>query len=177
MRPTSTRPGSGTRPRWLFCITRIHGGWIVRDCMLDRFAMESNHQLNRVFVYGTLCRGQRNEGWWPHAPQQVQSAFVAGRLFDLGPYPAMTPGTNWVRGELWTLTIEQMAATLAALDELEDYRQREDDLYKRVVIDCHVGSPSQPPTPAYTYHYVAKLPPEAETQPDADGFCLSLIHI
>lgn len=133
--------------------------------------MNSNNQITCIFVYGTLCRGQRNESWWPHTPQQVELAYVAGRVYDLGPYPAMTPGPNWIRGELWTLTIEQMAETLASLDELERYRQRDDDIYKRVIVDCHVGTTNQAAIPAYTYHYLPDLPTGTEIQPNEDGVC------
>ena len=122
-------------------------------------------------MYGTLCRGQRNEYLWPYAPLRIESAFAAGRLYDLGWYPAMTPGNHWVRGELWTLTIEQTAKTLSVLDQLENYRGRDDDLYRRVVIACHADIHQKQTVTAYTYHYVQPLPAAAEIHPLADGIC------
>ena len=83
----------------------------------------------------------------------------------------MTPGDHWIRGELWTLPMEQMVETLASLDELEGYRQREDDLYHRVVTQCHLGTQIHPSVAAYTYLYLKELPPEVEVRPNEDGIC------
>jgi gamma-glutamylcyclotransferase (GGCT)/AIG2-like uncharacterized protein YtfP len=128
-------------------------------------------QMDRVFVYGTLCRGQCREQCWPHTPRRIVTAYVAGRLYDFGAYPGMTPGDHWVRGELWTFTIEQMDETFRVLDEIEDYRGRDDDLYKRTIVDCHGGSPRQRAIPAFTYVYVQDLSAATEIGPRADGVC------
>jgi gamma-glutamylcyclotransferase (GGCT)/AIG2-like uncharacterized protein YtfP len=79
----------------------------------------------RVFVYGSLRRGQAN-----HA--LLQGAACAGTaltlprytLVDLGPYPALLEGgTTAVEGELYDVTQE----TLALLDQLEEHP----DVYRR----------------------------------------------
>lgn len=128
--------------------------------------------LDSVFVYGTLCQGQRNEHWWPHTPLRIEPAFTRGRLFDLGAYPALIPGRHLVRGELWTLTMPQMDSTLAALDELEGYRGQADDLYRRVVCECRVHSRTGRTETAFTYHFLAELPEKTEICPDKAGVCI-----
>lgn len=76
-------------------------------------------QLHHLFVYGTLKRGQCREKCWPVVPQQVSPAFTAGSLFDLGPYPAMTRGTAFIAGELWSFTAEQIDEVRECLDRIE----------------------------------------------------------
>lgn len=106
----------------------------------------------RVFVYGTLKTGQCRERCWPHDPIEIVSAMVYGELYDLGDYPAMLPGADRVSGELWIFQPEHLAATLAVLDEIEDFRQRPDDLYRRVRIPTWVEENTLPVT-ALTYLY------------------------
>lgn len=90
----------------------------------------------QVFVYGTLCRGQCREPCWPRRPVSVTVGYVRGHLFDLGPYPALLPGDDWVRGECWTLREEDMPETLRVLDAIEGFAQPgEADLYQRREID------------------------------------------
>ncbi|QDS88236.1 Gamma-L-glutamyl-butirosin B gamma-glutamyl cyclotransferase [Rosistilla ulvae] len=107
------------------------------------------------FVYGTLKRGECRERMWPHAPVEIQPAFAWGFLYDLGPYPAMTPGDDWIAGEIWTIASPHVAETLVVLDEIEGYDVASDNnLYDRVQIDWHraPGDSSAGGT-ALTYHY------------------------
>ncbi|WP_348720507.1 gamma-glutamylcyclotransferase family protein [uncultured Alcanivorax sp.] len=86
-----------------------------------------------VFVYGTLKRGGRNQGFlrrarfvasWQTAP--------AYQLFDLGTYPgAWRPGTTALQGELY----EVDALILAALDRLEEVPR----VYRRESIQTDFG--------------------------------------
>ncbi len=86
-----------------------------------------------VFVYGTLRRGQRNHY------MLYSSAFVAAHvteprftMLDLGSYPGVVPGGDCaISGELYRIT----AATLAELDELEDYPLR----YGRAALTTEFG--------------------------------------
>lgn len=103
--------------------------------------------MPQVFVYGTLCRGQCREECWPREPLSVAVGYVRGRLFDLGPYPAMLPGDDWVRGEYWTLREEDMPETLRVLDAIEGYAQSgEADLYRRQEVDIFpTAAGNEPP--------------------------------
>jgi gamma-glutamylcyclotransferase (GGCT)/AIG2-like uncharacterized protein YtfP len=58
------------------------------------------------------------------------------------------PGDDTVAGELWHIAAGDMAVTLAALDRVEGYANRPDDLYRRVIVECHTASGS---VPAWTY--------------------------
>lgn len=92
--------------------------------------------MRKIFVYGTLCRGQCREACWPRPPVSVEVGYVRGRLFDLGPYPAMLAGDDWVRGECWTLREEDVPETVRVLDEIEGFAQPgEADLYQRCEVD------------------------------------------
>lgn len=85
--------------------------------------------MNEVFVYGTLLRGLRYHGILTGAAF-LGPAHVHGRLFDLGPYPALWPGPDRVQGEVYRVD----AQILAQLDQLEDFdpRDPEGSLYRRV---------------------------------------------
>lgn len=99
-----------------------------------------------VFVYGTLKRGQERERCWPRTPQSVEPATIWGRLFDLGPYPALLPplpdDRDQVLGELWSFAAADLPETLRALDEVECYGVDDVDLYVRQVVECTTGDGS-----------------------------------
>ncbi|WP_164104190.1 gamma-glutamylcyclotransferase family protein [Candidatus Laterigemmans baculatus] len=98
--------------------------------------------IAHVFVYGTLRRGQCREGCWPRPPLHVATGFVQAELFDLGPYPAILVGKDWVCGECWTLREEDVEETLRVLDAIEGFAQPgEDDLYVRRVVDILTAPP------------------------------------
>ena len=121
--------------------------------------------IDRVFVYGTLKRGEAREKCWPRRPLSVEPATVRGRLYDLGPYPALIEGAETVAGELWNFAAEDLSPTLAALDEIEGYRGREEDQYRRVVIQCRLPGGE---VAAWTYLFsrlqdiarATKIPPD-----------------
>jgi gamma-glutamylcyclotransferase (GGCT)/AIG2-like uncharacterized protein YtfP len=125
---------------------------------------------DRVFVYGTLKRGQSRENCWPRKPLTVEPATVRGTLYDLGPYPGLTDGNDLVAGELWQFAAQDMAGTLAALDQVEGYRDQDEDEYRRVILQCAVN---QKRLTAWAYHYAR---PGARTvaskiRPDNQGIC------
>ena len=73
------------------------------------------------FVYGTLKRGQSNHHLIAKVVREITSATVAGRLYDLGPFPALGPGDGRVRGELLLIDPALLDPTLRLLDELEGF--------------------------------------------------------
>lgn len=75
--------------------------------------------LKHVFVYGTLKRGQCRERCWPAKPVVIHPAWTFGKLVDLGPYPALLPGTDRVLGELWSLKADDFGQVLKVLDQVE----------------------------------------------------------
>lgn len=89
-----------------------------------------------VFFYGTLMSGFERPG---RARLDAQLTFVgrgwiSAALFDLGIYPAAIPATDSrVFGEVHRM--RDVAAVLAALDEIEGYRASEPDtsLYTRLL--------------------------------------------
>jgi gamma-glutamylcyclotransferase (GGCT)/AIG2-like uncharacterized protein YtfP len=88
--------------------------------------------LARVFVYGSLMRGETNAG-------QMRGRFVDERrtspgfaLHDLGAYPCMVRGAGVVHGELWEVSLGQ----LRRLDRFEDHPR----LYRRELISLDDGS-------------------------------------
>lgn len=113
--------------------------------------------LNSLFVYGTLKQGHLRSRMWPHAPQTIRTALTRGSLLDLGAYPGLIPGEDWVLGELWTLASEHVLETLSVLDHVEGYDSATDrGFYVRREIPVWLAEPmDRVPetfgTDAYTY--------------------------
>jgi len=88
--------------------------------------------MHRLFVYGTLRRGEANHGLLQSARCLFRQARAKGVLVDTGSgYPAMREGDGDVVGELYEVDDE----TLGRTDELEDYFGPGDprNLYERVL--------------------------------------------
>jgi gamma-glutamylcyclotransferase (GGCT)/AIG2-like uncharacterized protein YtfP len=133
--------------------------------------MHEHDLIQCVFVYGTLKRGQCRERCWPRRPLEIESAWTLGRLFDLGPYPALVEGADRTLGELWRLAAADLRETLSALDRIEGYRGQPGDLYQRVVADCTTEAGDV--VRAFTYRYSRPLPACAvPILPDTNGFCV-----
>jgi gamma-glutamylcyclotransferase (GGCT)/AIG2-like uncharacterized protein YtfP len=113
--------------------------------------------LRHFFVYGTLKRGHLRSGMWPSPPGSIDLGLVRGTLLDLGAYPGLTAGEEWILGELWTLPWDAMPETLAVLDGVEGYDPVTDHgLYVRREISVWTlavsgESPSETRTQAFTY--------------------------
>ncbi|GGA90315.1 gamma-glutamylcyclotransferase [Ornithinibacillus halotolerans] len=85
----------------------------------------------KVFVYGTLRRGERNDYLLKDAKCLAEQAWTNGVLFDTGmSYPALAPSnSSIVYGELY----EVSDTDLARLDELEGYQEGGvNNLYNRL---------------------------------------------
>ena len=90
----------------------------------------------RVFVYGSLMRGLKFSHLMNGAELQG-TAFTQGAydLFDLGPYPAASPGgERALCGELYEID----TTILRRLDELEGHPE----LYRRALRPVSDGSPA-----------------------------------
>ncbi|MCP9850793.1 gamma-glutamylcyclotransferase [Cyanobium sp. Morenito 9A2] len=72
--------------------------------------------MDRVFVYGTLKRGQGNHHWLRGAPFLGRGRLIGARLHDLGPYPMAVAGDGLIHGELFA--VDEWG--LRHLDVLED---------------------------------------------------------
>jgi len=128
-----------------------------------------------IFVYGTLKRGEVREQCWPVRPISVEPATVRGALYDLGPYPALIAGNDTVAGELWHIAPRDIEATLVALDRVEGFAGKEDDLYRRVIVECETATGS---TLAWTYHLAnaAMLHEAKRILPSGCGVCVWPCH-
>jgi gamma-glutamylcyclotransferase (GGCT)/AIG2-like uncharacterized protein YtfP len=125
-----------------------------RECLrvtgTPSLADERTADATFIFVYGGLMRGFDlhhhmagatfvGEGWTP------------GTLVSLGRYPGLLAGGGKVRGEIYRL--DDPAASLEALDDLEDFNPGDPDksAYLRVLADVHAGDGAT--LQAWTYVY------------------------
>ena len=133
--------------------------------------------ITDLFVYGTLKRGQCRETMWPRQPVSVRPAFIRGRLYDLGPYPAIWCGDclchgsaadignpaggvvgaddcDWVAGEIWSIHPSDLAATIEELDMIEETNQPGlPNLYDHIVVRAHAQPGSAESVLALAYQY------------------------
>lgn len=124
------------------------------------------------FVYGTLKTGQCRQRCWPRQPLKIQPAFVRGSLYDLGPYPAITRGDDWVQGELWWFDASDCPQVQSTLDEIEGFNQDGyPDLYLREQANCfHSSEAIEHFCSAQIYRYanIAELTPQQRMKPGCD---------
>jgi gamma-glutamylcyclotransferase (GGCT)/AIG2-like uncharacterized protein YtfP len=114
--------------------------------------------VERVFFYGTLRTGfnRTTRAGVDAFLKYTGRAWIHGKLFDLGIYPAAVPATDArVWGEVFE--ISDPATVLAALDRIEGHRPSEPErsLYTRVQVhatldDGHVED-------VWVYFYNAPL--------------------
>jgi gamma-glutamylcyclotransferase (GGCT)/AIG2-like uncharacterized protein YtfP len=102
-----------------------------------------------LFAYGTLA---------PDGPEAAaQGGWTAdrvrGRLYDLGPYPALVdcdePGAGWVEGYIRSIDEGE------PFRRLDAYEGVEEGLYRRVAVTTEGGHE------AWVYVYARPLPPTA----------------
>ena len=114
---------------------------------------ETKDVIVSMFVYGTLKRGQCRESLWPAEPNRVADSWIRGNLLCRFDYPALMPGENRVRGELWTYDAETIGRVIEALDRIEGTHQNATlDLYHRHLVDVFAGD-GESEGRAYTYFY------------------------
>lgn len=112
---------------------------------------------HKVFVYGTLLKGELNERWAGNAPRE--NAWVCGTLYDTGfGFPTfVNRGTMRVAGEILRVDDEG----LRQLDILEGYPR----LYNRITICATLDDGAQTDALVYTMH---KLPQTTRIIPSGD---------
>lgn len=122
-----------------------------------------------IFVYGTLKRGEERATLWPCKPQRVEVATTLGRLFDLGPYPALVAGDDVVEGELWYVTPEDLPGVLQALDRIEGFVSEGNSLYQRRAVTCRNAAGQMLAAYAYFYARPADLAGKTPLAAGGDG--------
>jgi len=102
-------------------------------------------RIRHILLYGSLRRGEANCAalGLAEALRFVRGVRFAGRMYDLGDYPAVVPGDGEVVGELFEVAD---AAVIERLDAFEAYRPGDSapydaagdtgSLYLRKVIGC-----------------------------------------
>ncbi|MFP3918830.1 gamma-glutamylcyclotransferase family protein [Lysinibacillus telephonicus] len=103
----------------------------------------------KVFVYGTLMKGEVNAHLLTNATCIETSCWTNGLLYDTGfGYPAMVPSLQHrTYVELYVVTESE----IKLLDELEDYKENGDNnLYNRVKQLIYTDNNS-----TYAYVYIA----------------------
>ena len=98
-----------------------------------------------VAFYGTLMTGMGYLPGHPEPGEMVGPCRLAGRLYDVGRYPALVPGPGVVVGELWRVD----AAALVTLDAWEEYEPA--DEARSVFVRRRVELVDPPSTAAWTY--------------------------
>lgn len=116
------------------------------------------NDIHSIFVYGTLKRGGLRSSIWPVEPLQIREATIQAKLYDLGPYPAIGPGNDWILGEVWTIPREELSHTLELLDETEGYMgPGQANQYIRVTTNAVFEDSSQLTVQTYRYANLEEL--------------------
>jgi gamma-glutamylcyclotransferase (GGCT)/AIG2-like uncharacterized protein YtfP len=133
--------------------------------------MQSPPVPTSIFVYGTLKQGGARCGLWPHPAQRIAPSRTRGQLYDLGPYPALLPGDDWVLGERWQIAPEHVARTLQVLDDVEGHADQPDDLYVRGVVTCVDLDGTEVKAHTYLLAQTRLLDTARRILPDSRGEC------
>lgn len=106
------------------------------------------------FVYGTLKRGQVNHALIAPAVRDATPATIRGRLYDVGPFPALSAGDETVSGEALTVEAAALPRLLAILDDLEGYDPADPagSMYVRRVVTATAAGGRQFAVYAYFYN-------------------------
>jgi gamma-glutamylcyclotransferase (GGCT)/AIG2-like uncharacterized protein YtfP len=119
------------------------------------------------FVYGTLKRGEMNHSLLAPYALSIEPAWMPGRLYDVGDFPALAPGSDHVRGEIVRLDAVAMERVLPVIDRLEGYESRDESnsLYFRRPVEVTTSSGVQERAYAYFYNPAHPAMPALETLP------------
>lgn len=110
--------------------------------------------IREVFVYGSLKQGYLRGGQWPRKPLRIQPAVIQAKLYDVGPYPAIGGGEDWILGELWSIHEDDMQITLEVLDQIEGYDALgEDNQYIRIPVTATLENGDA--VTAYVYQFAS----------------------
>lgn len=115
--------------------------------------------ITQVFVYGTLQREQCRGNLWPRQPLEITPGYVRGRLYDLGPYPALRcddedHDADWIAGEVWSFTQDDIGPTIMELDLIEETnRPGQLNLYDRCLVRAYRSLKTQDFALALAYQY------------------------
>ena len=102
----------------------------------------------RLFVYGTLMRGEGNHRLIERHVRSARPATIECVLVDLGAFPALIAGDGIVEGMLLELASEAMEIT----DRLEGFHpDRNHSLYLRKEVIAHIDDGEE--VQAWTYEY------------------------
>lgn len=71
-------------------------------------AINEYFSKRRVFVYGTLMRGETNNHYMQNSNFIVRTTIEGYQMYDVGWYPAIIKGNNRVPGELYEVPAEDM---------------------------------------------------------------------
>ena len=102
---------------------------------------DSSYPVRRLFVYGTLMKGQsRHSTITHHIANQGIKASTKGALYNLGDYPGMRcSDSGTVHGELYEM--DEVFLTLQSLDRVEGFYgfQSPNSLFRRTLIQVEVN--------------------------------------
>jgi gamma-glutamylcyclotransferase (GGCT)/AIG2-like uncharacterized protein YtfP len=110
--------------------------------------------LNRIFVYGTLCLGYTGHHLVADAldTPPIEAELSNHRLYNAGHYPLMDSGNadQTVKGQILTINPARLEAVLARLDDYEDAHGT-NPMYNRVIVLARMLTEPPQPTRAWTY--------------------------
>ncbi len=111
-------------------------------------------QPHAFFVYGTLKQGLSNYHLIAAFVRTSVPATIRGRLYDVGPFPALAAGDEVVRGEVLTVEPTALPHLLAILDDLEGYYPSDPagSMYVRRIVAAVTGDGGAVEAHAYFYN-------------------------
>ncbi len=94
--------------------------------------------IDNVFFYGTLRKGESRESITNKISKDMKEIYINAKMYDVGPYPAITLENGLVVGELHTVN---NAESILRLDGVEGFNGYDtESLYLRV-LQNHQGTP------------------------------------
>ena len=114
-------------------------------------------KIDRIFVYGTLMRGQCRDHVLDFDDNiiSIETGQTNGLLYDLGEFPGMvlSPGaTNTVTGEVFH--VQDVKKSLSVLDEIEGFGGygAKESLYIRTIVTVNDAAGNNSPAWCYLFN-------------------------